>query len=75
MAQVLTDEQRAELHGVEAQLKRRIAIGSFVSVRRVTDELVRCGLPELLISRALHVLVQQEEFQYLKERRMVKRIR
>ena len=38
--QIFTEEQRAELHAVEAQLKRRIAIGSYVSERKLVDELV-----------------------------------
>ena len=34
---------RQEVHRVEEQIRRRVAIGSFVSERRLVDELVRCG--------------------------------
>ena len=33
--QAFTEEQRAELHAVEAQIRRRIAIGSTVSERKL----------------------------------------
>ena len=33
---------RVEIHRVEEQIKRRVAIGSFVSERKLVDELVRC---------------------------------
>jgi hypothetical protein len=32
---------RQEIHRVEEQIKRRVAIGSFVSERKLVDELVR----------------------------------
>ena len=35
MQQAFTEEQRAELHAVEAQIRRRIAIGSTVSERKL----------------------------------------
>ena len=33
--QAFTEEQRAELHAVESQIRRRIAIGSTVSERKL----------------------------------------
>ena len=54
-----TDEQRSELHAVEAQIKRRVAIGAHVSERKLVDELVRCGLPESLIRRAVVCMANQ----------------
>lgn len=33
--------RRQEIHRVEEQIKRRVAIGSFVSERKLVDELVR----------------------------------
>lgn len=72
-AQVVTEEQRAEMHGVEAQLKRRVAVGATVSERRLVDELVRCGAPEALVRRALHFLIQQGDFESFRERKYVRR--
>lgn len=37
---VFSEEQRAELHAAEAQIKRRVAIGAHVSERKLVDELV-----------------------------------
>lgn len=37
---VFSEEQRAELHAAEAQIKRRVAIGAYVSERKLVDELV-----------------------------------
>ncbi len=75
LAQAFTEEQRAELHAVEAQIKRRIAIGSTVSERKLKDELVRCGMSEMLIGRALHYLTQQGDLDFVRGRKMVHRVR
>lgn len=48
--QAFTEEQRAELHAVEAQIRRRIAIGSTVSERKLkvgVKGLLRFGNPLL----------------------------
>ena len=74
-AQAFTEEQRAELHAVEAQVRRRIAIGSTVSERKLKDELVRVGMSEMLIGRCLHYLQQQGDVELVRGRRMIHRIR
>ena len=73
--QVFTEEQRAELHAVEAQVRRRIAIGSTVSERRLKDELVRVGMSEMLVGRCLHYLQQQGDLELVRGRRLIHRIR
>ena len=73
--QAFTEEQRAELHAVEAQVRRRIAIGSTVSERKLKDELVRVGMSEMLIGRCLHYLQQQGDVELVCGRRMIHRIR
>ena len=45
---VFSEEQRAELHAAEAQIKRRVAIGAHVSERKLVDELVMTTAPWLL---------------------------
>ncbi|CAL5225636.1 g8492 [Coccomyxa viridis] len=74
-AVAFTEEQRAELHAVEAQIRRRIAIGSTVSERKLKDELVRVGMSEMLIGRCLHYLQQQGDVELVRGRRMIHRIR
>ena len=73
--QVATEEQRAELHAVEAQIKRRTAIGSYVSERKLVDELVRIGMSESLVRRALLYMAETSEVEYVRERRMIHRLK
>lgn len=72
--QVFTEEQRAEMHHVQVQIKRRCSIGGFVSEARLVEELVRVGMDGSLVRRALCYLVQCGEFEYKKERRLVHRL-
>lgn len=72
---VATEEQRAELHATEAQIKRRIAIGSYVSERKMVDELVRVGLAESLVRKALLYMAETNEVEYVRERRMIHRLK
>lgn len=41
---VFSEEQRAELHSAETQIRRRVAIGAHVSERKLVDELVRLSI-------------------------------
>ncbi len=74
-AQVFTEDQKAELRGVEVQIKRRVAINSYVSERKMIDELVRIGLNESLVRRALLYMQQSGDIEYRKERRLIHRIK
>ena len=56
-------------------MRRRIAIGSTVSERKLKDELVRVGMSEMLIGRCLHYLQQQGDVELVRGRRMIHRIR
>lgn len=62
------------MHHVQVQIKRRVSIGGFVSESKLIDELVRVGLNDSLIRRALLYLVTCGEFEYRKERRLVHRL-
>ncbi|EFN58868.1 hypothetical protein CHLNCDRAFT_34202 [Chlorella variabilis] len=72
---VFTDEQRQEIHRVEEQIKRRVAIGSFVSERKLVDELVRVGFNENLVRKGLMFLQTTGDFEYRRERRLVHRMK
>jgi len=72
---VFTDEQKAEIHRVEEQIRRRIAIGAFVSERKLVDELVRVGFGESLVRKAMLFLQANGDFEYRRERRLVHRIK
>ncbi|KAG0569065.1 hypothetical protein M758_6G059100 [Ceratodon purpureus] len=70
---VVTPEMRAEIQQVELQVKRRMGIGSFLSERRLIDEIMRTGLGESTIRRALIVMAQRDEIEYRRERRVIVR--
>ena len=70
-----TEEQRAELHAVEAQVRRRVPVGAHVSERKLVDELARCGVSELLARRALALMARSGELEAVRERRLIHRVR
>ena len=72
---VFTEDQRTEVHRVEEQVRRRVAIGSFVSERKLVDELVRVGFAESLVRKALLFMQSSGDFEYRRERRLVHRIK
>lgn len=72
---VFTEEQRAEVHRVEEQVRRRVAIGAFVAERKLVDELVRVGFSESMVRKALLFLQANGDFEYRRERRLVHRLK
>ena len=60
---------------MEVQIKRRVAIGSSVSQRKLVEELVRVGLNDSLVRRALIYMSQTKEVEFLKDRRLVRRLK
>ncbi len=72
---VVTEEQKRDLQVVETQIKRRVAIGSYVSERKLVDELVRVGLNDHLVRKSLMYMAQSGDLQLVRERRMVHRLR
>lgn len=69
----ITPEMRAEIQQVETQVKRRMGIGSRMSVRSLVDQIARMGLSEDTIRRALHIMAQREEVEFMRERRVIER--
>ncbi|GJP29474.1 hypothetical protein CLOM_g16744 [Closterium sp. NIES-68] len=70
---VLTDEQRREVQQVEGAVRRRVAIGGFVSERRLLDDITRSGISESAVRRALLIMVARGEVEYRRERRVIYR--
>ncbi|KAK9865705.1 hypothetical protein WJX84_000936, partial [Apatococcus fuscideae] len=62
-----------EILRVQEQIKSRVAIGSYVSEQRITQEMLRLGLSEFTVQKAIHFLVAQKEFEYRRERRLLYR--
>ncbi|KAF6143691.1 hypothetical protein GIB67_021701 [Kingdonia uniflora] len=62
-----------ETKQAEAQIKRRMGIGSHISERRLIDDLTRMGLNESSVRRAILIMHQREEVEYKRERRIIVR--
>lgn len=69
----LTPEMANEIKQAEAQIKRRIGIGSHISERRLIDDLTRMGMNESIVRRALLIMHQRDEVEYKRERRVIVR--
>lgn len=73
-AQVFTEADQAELQHVIKEINKRIPLGGFVSENRLIGELVRLGVDERLVRRALVFLVSSQAYQYKKARQTLHRI-
>uniref|UniRef100_A0A0D3FBM1 DNA replication licensing factor MCM5 n=4 Tax=Oryza TaxID=4527 RepID=A0A0D3FBM1_9ORYZ len=62
-----------EIKQAEAQIKRRMGIGSHISERRLIDELNRMGMNESIVRRALLIMHQRDEVEYKRERHVIVR--
>uniref|UniRef100_A0A0D9VM69 DNA replication licensing factor MCM5 n=1 Tax=Leersia perrieri TaxID=77586 RepID=A0A0D9VM69_9ORYZ len=62
-----------EIKQAEAQIKRRMGIGSHISERRLIDELSRMGMNESIVRRALLIMHQRDEVEYKRERHVIVR--
>ncbi|KAI9117294.1 hypothetical protein K1719_011460 [Acacia pycnantha] len=67
----LTPDMANEIKQAETQIKRRIGIGNHLSERRLIDDLVRMGLNDSIVRRALIIMHQRDEIEYKRERRVV----
>ncbi|KAH7297734.1 hypothetical protein KP509_25G009500 [Ceratopteris richardii] len=69
----LTPEMRVEIQQIEAQIKRRMGIGSYMSERRLVDELAKMGMNESSVRRALVIMNHRDEIEFKRERRVILR--
>lgn len=65
---------RAEVQRVEAALKRRLAIGSMASERRLIDHFLDEKYTEFAVRNAILVMVRRGDLQYKKQRRYLHRV-
>lgn len=70
---VLTDEQRNELLHTEALIKRYLPVGGNVSERWLVDTVMKTGVNEHAVRRALLGMSQRCEVEFKNERRKVLR--
>ncbi|KAI8322341.1 MCM-domain-containing protein [Martensiomyces pterosporus] len=67
-------ELSAEIRKVEQEIRRRLPIGSQVSVRAIKSDFAAQGLSAHAIDRALYLLVRQETLQFKSQRMVIQRV-
>jgi DNA replication licensing factor MCM5 len=71
----LSAEQRAELAVVEERVRQRLPIGAVAAKRQLLDELLRFGMSEWAVERALLAMAQRGEVEMRAEGKRVVRKR
>ena len=74
LLQVFTAAQIQEMDHVQKHIKRRVPIAGNVSTTMLVNELVRVGLNDSLVRRALVYLVSAGEFEYRRGRKLIHRL-
>lgn len=70
----LRPELRAEVQRIEEAIKRRLAIGSQASERRLVDHFLGENFSEFSIRQAIMVLVRRGDLQYRRQRKLIYRV-
>jgi len=73
VSETLSPALMSEVNNAEALLKRRLPIGSKVSEKNVIEDFVRQGVSEFGIRKAIQVMVQRSELDYMHQRKMLYR--
>jgi len=60
----------SEVHKIQDQIRRRLAVGSNISERALKEDLIAQDFSPVAIDKALYILSQKGTLQY-KQRRMV----
>lgn len=68
-----TEEQQSELRATEERVRQRLPIGAVASKRALIDELVRYGLSEWAVERAILGMQQRHEVELRNEGRRIMR--
>jgi DNA replication licensing factor MCM5 len=72
----MNDIIRSEVENVERLIKRRLAIGSSISEKKLVDSLVKMvNVSEAAVRRAVQILVQRDELEYRARRHIIYRKR
>jgi len=72
---VASDPQRDRIHRLEEKVRRRLHIGSYITQRRLMDEMVALGESEMMVMRALCAMSAMGEIEFRRERSVVHRVR
>ena len=72
---ILRPDVMKDVQSVENQIKRRIAIGNVTNVRHIMEDFNRQGYSDVIIRKALHVMVQRGELKHKDQQRKIQRVR
>ncbi|KAJ2784101.1 minichromosome maintenance protein 5 [Coemansia javaensis] len=64
----------SEMRRIEHEIRRRLPIGSQVSVRAIKQDFVAQGFSAHAVDRALYLLVRQESLQFKSQRMVIQRV-
>ncbi|KAJ2767437.1 minichromosome maintenance protein 5 [Coemansia nantahalensis] len=64
----------SEMRRVEHEIRRRLPIGSQVSVRAIKQDFIAQGFSAHAVDRALYLLVRQESLQFKSQRMVIQRV-
>ena len=71
----LRPEAHSEVLEVEAALKRRVAVGNDVRLKRLIEEFSHKGYHDFAVRKAIHILVARGDFQEHQMRKVMRRVR
>ncbi|WRX32915.1 MCM [Theobroma cacao] len=69
----ITPDMANDIKQAENQIKRRLGIGNRISERRLIDDLIRMGMNESMVRRAILIMHQRGEVEYQRERHIIVR--
>uniref|UniRef100_A0A914E9H7 DNA replication licensing factor MCM5 n=1 Tax=Acrobeloides nanus TaxID=290746 RepID=A0A914E9H7_9BILA len=68
-------EDQESFNRIESQLKKRFAIGTFVSEQLILQEFVKQGYQEPIIKKVINYCIQRGVLQYRMQRKMLHRVK
>jgi DNA replication licensing factor MCM5 len=72
---IASDPQRERIHRLEDKIKRRVGVGSYITQKRLMEEMVALGESEMFVMRALLAMQGSGEIEFKRERTIIHRIR
>ncbi len=72
---IASDPQRDRIHRLEEKIKRRVGIGSYITQRRLMEEMVALGESEMMVMRALLAMSAGGDIEFKRERSVIQRVR
>ncbi|GAX74631.1 hypothetical protein CEUSTIGMA_g2079.t1 [Chlamydomonas eustigma] len=72
---IASDPQRERIHRLEDKIRRRVGIGSYITQKRLMEEMVALGESEMFVMRALLAMAAGGDIEFKRERSVIQRVR